>query len=277
MNHSTSTPHFPENLQDYAPWVAQHGLLQPYGKCQCGCGADAPISRWANKPKGLGKAQPYRYLKGHSGRFPAGDGPNPRGLCECGCGQPAPIAKRTNTRLGHIAGHPVRFVVGHSARLKPARSVEEHFWNNIDKRGPDECWEWQGPIDPNGYGVVLTRRRPRRAHRVSYEIHNSPIPKGKVICHACDNPPCCNPAHLWLGTQADNLADMYAKNRHSKTRTYTKKGEKHHRSRFTDAQARQMRAEYQERGITLRAIALEYGVTVATIWKIVHGISYPDA
>ena len=78
------------------------------------------------------------------------------------------------------------------------------------------CWEWQAYKMPNGYGQIgFPPRRMALAHRVSFELHNGPIPKGLHVLHTCDNRGCVNPEHLFLGTHQDNMGDMVAKARHS--------------------------------------------------------------
>ena len=94
------------------------------------------------------------------------------------------------------------------------------FWEKVDKKGPTECWVWTGAgvsrLPRRNYGLAHkpgTNRGKVRAHRVSWEMHNGPIPDGLNVLHTCDNPPCVNPAHLFVGTQRDNVRDMYAKGR----------------------------------------------------------------
>lgn len=84
----------------------------------------------------------------------------------------------------------------------------ERFWQKVDKRGSGECWQWLGSrLKPSGHGRFNVKGKVNFAHRISYEIHNGPIPKGMVIRHTCHFGPCCNPAHLILGTQAENIRD----------------------------------------------------------------------
>ncbi len=93
-------------------------------------------------------------------------------------------------------------------------SLEERYWAKVEKTN-DGCWGWVSGTDAFGYGRLIAPggRKNLKAHRVSWELHNGPIPGGMCVLHRCDNPPCSNPDHLFLGTKADNVADMNAKGR----------------------------------------------------------------
>ena len=85
------------------------------------------------------------------------------------------------------------------------------FWSKVQTG--DGCWKWDGAIASHGYGVLNVNGRIKRAHRVAWELLNGPIPERAVVLHSCDTPSCVNPLHLSIGTQAQNLADMWAKGR----------------------------------------------------------------
>jgi hypothetical protein len=96
------------------------------------------------------------------------------------------------------------------------RPLAERFWEKVDRRGPNDCWPWTAASDRSGRGTIrLTepRRYVEKAPRVAIFLTSGKWPDG-YACHSCDNPACCNPAHLWIGSPADNARDMCAKGRH---------------------------------------------------------------
>lgn len=96
----------------------------------------------------------------------------------------------------------------------PLTDLDTRFWSYVDKRCPDECWPWtRTRRHRRGYGGVWDGVRWTHAHRVAYRLARGPIPDGMEVCHHCDNPTCCNPRHLFLGTQLDNMRDMDRKGR----------------------------------------------------------------
>jgi hypothetical protein len=94
--------------------------------------------------------------------------------------------------------------------MKP---LKQRFNEKVVTGPVHKCWHWAGAINGDGYGNMKVGGVALGAHRISYELHHSPIPDGMHVMHKCDNPACVNPAHLKLGTHLDNMKDMYSKGR----------------------------------------------------------------
>jgi len=130
--------------------------------------------------------------------------------------------------------------------------------------GANGCMEWTGSRNSYGYGRFRWKRGAFMAHRVAYELATgAPIPIGKVVCHRCDNPPCCNPDHLFLGTPKDNSQDMARKGRSTR-------GARNPQAKLTDEIVVRIRADLAS-GETGRNVAKKHNVTPALISKIKRG------
>jgi hypothetical protein len=125
--------------------------------------------------------------------------------------------------------------------------------------GPDACWPWIGAHDQDGYGKMSNSQR---AHRVAWAYINGEIPTGGVIMHTCDNPPCCNPAHLVLGTNVLNIQDRDLKNR-------TARGESSPLARLTTKQVLQIR-DLHKAGVSKHQLSRTFGVCRPTITSIIN-------
>lgn len=183
-------------------------------------------------------------------------------FCQCGCGQQAPLAKQTDNRLGYVKGQPVRFIQGHGTRTR--RRIIDDFWSYVGPPAATGCREWQGAIGIKGYGRVGGGGK---AHRAAWELTNGPIPDGLCVLHRCDNPPCCEPAHLFLGTKADNNRDMYAKGR---ANPYDRHGERNPANKLSDAQRVEIVRRYRSGEALQQQLADEYGVTQTRVSQIVR-------
>jgi hypothetical protein len=141
-----------------------------------------------------------------------------------------------------------------------AAPLADRFWKKVAKG--DGCWNWIGRRNALGYGFLkaLNGRRQVRAHRISWELHFGPIPDGLAVLHRCDNPPCVRPDHLFLGTQTDNMRDMWTKGRGRSDWT-THRGAGNGRAKLSEADVLAIRAS-TESGV---ALARQYGVTKCSI------------
>lgn len=161
-------------------------------------------------------------------------------------------------------------------RLSELPNLVQRFWANVIVS--DGCWAWASSKSRDGYGKISVniegRCKSLRAHRVSWEIHNGPIPEGLLVCHHCDNPECTNPDHLFLGTVKDNSEDMVAKGRSvrgsKRAPDTTPRGEKNSHAILTEDDVRYIRQLYHSDATqTTIRLAAQFGVQTACISKIV--------
>ena len=153
------------------------------------------------------------------------------------------------------------------------RSIDR-FWLMVDKSGgPDACWLWTAGRRPDGYGIVNWFGKTQKAHRLSYALSTGAIPSEACVLHRCDNPPCCNPAHLWLGTRVENVADMVAKGRNAKSDSHGAhlhkdrmvRGESHAFAKLTEENVIEMRRLRAEAGTPFKQLARMFRVTKNTV------------
>lgn len=151
------------------------------------------------------------------------------------------------------------------------RDIRIRFWSKVAITAhPDRCWEWQAGCNKYGYGKFKRNTQPCRAHRVAWELINGDIPDGLHVLHTCDNRKCCNPKHLFLGTNQDNMDDKVAKGRQHKVPT----GERHPNHKISREQMHDIRKRYNAGGISHRGLALETGLSRAQIGRILKGTSW---
>lgn len=156
----------------------------------------------------------------------------------------------------------------------------ERFWAKVPAGGLLDCWEWQGNrnVGRGGYGQLSVWPNTYLAHRIAYALTKGPIPAGLFVLHRCDNPPCVNPAHLWLGTARDNSADMVAKGRAASGDRHPmvyrpelrRPGELNSSARITAADVREIRERFA-RGESQRVLAIEFGLTKSYLGQITRG------
>jgi len=149
-------------------------------------------------------------------------------------------------------------------------AIDRYWQKVVVNPEPGGCWGWSAGLTSTGYPKVSGRRGgPSRylAHRLSWEVHNGrDVPDGLFVCHRCDNPICTNPAHLWIGTCADNNADAIAKGR-----TVHHPGVKRYNARLTDDLVREARRQFRAGDATIKSLAAAYGVSFSTLQAAVGG------
>lgn len=134
----------------------------------------------------------------------------------------------------------------------------------------DGCWEWQRGLE-KGYGRLRFKGAVIYAHRASWGVHVGPIPDGLWVLHHCDNRSCINPAHLFLGTNADNVADRDRKKRRTTpARFLNQNGEANIQAKLTAADVVAIRVRYAQGGVSQTALAREFGVSPTSIGRVVR-------
>jgi hypothetical protein len=152
------------------------------------------------------------------------------------------------------------------------KSQAEKFWEKVDIQGIDDCWEWLASRNNKGYGnfyISLGHSEDKHilATRMSWTLTYGDIPEGLCVLHKCDNPPCVNPHHLFLGTKKDNADDMTKKGRN---KVIFRKGEAHYGSKLTNSDVIMIR-HLRKKGLTLFVIADMYNIHYSTVGYIVKG------
>lgn len=171
------------------------------------------------------------------------------------------------TAVRHVLGGATYNADARAAEVKRRRArveagVSRRFWAAVDRDGPRGCWLWTRALDAAGYGAIKGATKVVKAHRLSWEIANGPIPGDLHVLHRCDTPRCVNPRHLFLGTNADNIADMVAKGR--------RKGELQCWAKLTVPKVREARRR-RANGEPINRLAAEYGVSAWAMGSAIVG------
>lgn len=159
--------------------------------------------------------------------------------------------------------------------MKPADVTElvrasERFWSKVDKRGANECWPWTAKARTQwGYGVfrISAKDGVIGAHRAALLLSGTPLPSGTFALHSCDNPECCNPAHLRAGTPADNMVDRKQRGR---DRHVPLKGSSNGRAKLTEGEVRAMRSS----GLSSAKVAARWGISRAQAHSVLSRRSW---
>ncbi len=143
------------------------------------------------------------------------------------------------------------------------KNIKEDVWKRINIKGEDDCWEWKGYVLSNGYGQIRIDYRRYRTHRLVYELTYGPIPEGLLVCHKCNNRKCCNPKHLYVGTQKDNLKQMIEDGRKPI-------GENSSKAKLNWKQINEIRKKYIPYIYTQKRLGKEYSISESECFLIIN-------
>jgi hypothetical protein len=149
------------------------------------------------------------------------------------------------------------------------------FWGKVNIGNSKECWNWKKGKTSKGYGTFYISRISMQAHRVAYALTFGDIPENMCVLHRCDNPACCNPSHLFLGTNQDNVDDKMQKGRYKSGYTFRYlrfNGEQCGSAKLTNAQVKEIRNRYDGKRGSASRLAREYDVSKSTVSRIVKNI-----
>lgn len=148
--------------------------------------------------------------------------------------------------------------------------MNDRFWSKVNKQEEDSCWEWTAALN-NGYGWFFVNGKARNAHRVAAFLSDmiDDIDGGMHVLHKCDNTKCCNPKHLFLGTNADNVADRVKKNRSGHKKMI---GQENGMSKLSDVEVRTIRGLYFSSQNSQSKLAKRFNVQQSHISRIVNNV-----
>lgn len=204
------------------------------------------------------KLTPLMFVK-----LPRAKGGNRAYLCKCDCGKETTVSI-SDLRLGKVKSCRCGWTERAQNRRYTLTEFQTAFFAKVNKG--KSCWIWTAYANEDGYGITSFRGRLMGAHRASWIIHYGDIPEDMRVLHHCDNPPCVNPEHLFLGTQLDNMRDCAAKGR---IRSGEKRGENNPISPLKNADVFEIR-RLAMTGRTRIEIAKEFGVCRQSIDAIVN-------
>ncbi len=147
--------------------------------------------------------------------------------------------------------------------MNSKKNKPEDVWKRINIKNDSECWEWQGSLVNNRYGKMIIDCKYYLTHRVVYELTYGNISDSLLVCHHCDNPKCCNPKHLFLGTQQDNVNDKIKKNRQPKGKSIGS-------SKLTSDNVLEIRRLYINGSYTFKKLGVLFNVDRKNISSIVY-------